>query len=161
VVVQLDEDEQLYARTATAWERLVARLETDRLDRQLARGASPERSVTLALRAQRLARSSTRDALAGSLRRLMSLATSPTARVGGPLPISRQHILEAREDLDFLAETLVAPIPVAAQGVAQVKVLLQDASGPLYRDSARTDLRSVVREAVRALEPQAQWGLGH
>lgn len=50
---------------------------------------------------------------------------------------------------------LLAPLPVAAQGVAAVIVLLTDATGPLYNLRNHTPLVTVVRAATVQLDPSA------
>jgi len=50
------------------WDELGVRLRAQRLDRQLCRGESPESSVALALRAERLVQPRARKDLAGTLR---------------------------------------------------------------------------------------------
>jgi|HubBroStandDraft_4_1064222.scaffolds.fasta_scaffold120333_2 hypothetical protein len=141
------------ASRARAWDRLLMRLRGFRLDQELARGASPEASVELALRAQLLVRPRHRSELARSMGRLLSTAQGPP--YGGRLlvPVCRDQVRECEDELGELIGRLRARGPVAARGVAQAGLLLADASGPLYRCSTRDDLRAMVREAAEALIP--------
>ncbi len=52
-----------------------------------------------------------------------------------------------------LIDGLVATGPVAAQGVAQVWVLLGDGCGPLYSRASGDSVRRRVQEAIAALDP--------
>lgn len=144
------------ARPATRWERVLCRLRAHRLDSALARGASPESSPLLSLRASRLARWSTRRTLARSLGMLLREADDPQPRRTPSL--ARLHNVRAvRADLAELVDMLVAPAPVAACGVAQVELLLTDGHGPLYRDGQVRSLRACVRRAIEALDPDEGW----
>jgi hypothetical protein len=48
-------------------------------------------------------------------------------------------------------------VPVSAHGVALVRLLLRDGSGPLFRYESRDDLTSQVRRAIAALDPGQGW----
>lgn len=52
-----------------------------------------------------------------------------------------------------LIDALVAPGPVAVQGVAQVWVLLGDGCGPLYSRGSSDSVRRKIQEAILALDP--------
>jgi hypothetical protein len=62
-------------------------------------------------------------------------------------------VLDAAGELDALGDRLLSPDPVAARGVAQVRVLLTDGTGPLYRRGATEDLRAAVTRALASLQP--------
>ena len=73
--VLLDDDRGgLTARRLWPWERVLARGQAARLDRELAEGASPEANATLAARAARLTSTEFRRDLAASLRRILAAA---------------------------------------------------------------------------------------
>jgi hypothetical protein len=130
------------------WLRLRARFAAGKLDRQLAEGAEPETSGILFAHASRIASPSACASLAASVRRVV--AHSETTRcVSNRAPLSREEILSTRAEMLELADRLERPGPVGARGVAQIRVLLADGAGPLYRvgDGAfrlRTDLRAVL-----------------
>src|SRR5260370_28752116 len=75
MLVLLDEADCPVARPVRPWDRLLARLRASRLDRDLADGASPDATVALALRAQRLGRPRTRRDVARGAQRVLAAAT--------------------------------------------------------------------------------------
>jgi hypothetical protein len=144
------------AREATWRERILARLLSRRLDRQLAAGRSPESHPLLSLRAQRLARPSTRAALAAAIGRVLREATSGSRRTPPPLA-DLAAVREVERDLVGLVDHLVAPVPVSARGVALVHEMLVDGGGPLYLRHSPRDLSELIRTATLALDPDADW----
>jgi hypothetical protein len=145
------------ARPATRWERLLSRLRAARLDEMLARGARPESSPILSLRASRLARWKTRRELASAIGTLLNEADERPVR-RNPSLARLQSVRAVRGDLAELVDMLVAPAPVAACGVAQVELLLTDGHGPLYVDGQVRSLQARVRRAIEALDPDESWG---
>jgi hypothetical protein len=144
------------ARPARLSERLAARWRAGSLERELARGAVPESAAALALRAQQLIGPSMRAALARRLRGVLRDARR-APRVGSTrVPPQRRAIVAAGHELERLAARLLAPDPVSARGVAQVRVLLSDGCGPLYADGPGVDLRSAVTRALDDVEVRAQ-----
>jgi hypothetical protein len=141
------------ATKARVWDRLGARLAARRLDADLAAGASPDASVGLALRARLLVRTSVRRDLARSAQRILAAAAGPSAGPRLPVPVCRDRVRDATGELAELVTGLLAPGPVPARGVAQVSVLLGDASGPLYHRGSAQDLSATVREIAEALSP--------
>src|SRR5580658_6476048 len=145
------------------WHQVLARGRAARLDRELAEGASPEASVSLAARAVQLTSTQFRHDLAASLRRILvavgeparpgasashlSLAVSRSVRV----PLGTTRIGQSAPLLAELASRLLEPGPVPVHGVAMVTELLADGTGPLYRKAARDDLSAVAERAVQAL----------
>ena len=57
-------------------------------------------------------------------------------------------------EFQALAGRLLSPAPLRAGGVAQVRVLLSDGGGPLYRRGCRDDLRARVTGAIRSLDQE-------
>jgi hypothetical protein len=139
------------ARPAWPWDRLLAHLRADRLDRDLASGACPDATVELALRAQMLVRASVRRDLARSAQRVLAAATQPAASRRPAVPVCRDRVRYAAAEFGELIRRLGVPGPVPARGVAQASLLLGDATGPLYHRGNREDLRARVREAADAL----------
>jgi hypothetical protein len=157
MLLLLDEDtDALVVRSARPWERVVAGLRTHHLDEELARGASPEATAPLALRAQTLARETFRRDLARSARQILAEAERP-----GPawpvlgrrpaIPVCRERVRAAAPELTELIDRLQLPGPVPVRGVAQVSVLLGDGNGPLYHRGSEDDLRARLTEAAGAL----------
>jgi hypothetical protein len=139
------------ATTARPWDRLLVRLRGFRLDSDLAAGASPDASVALALRAQMLVRARSRRCLARSARRVLATALQPPAARRPPVPVCRDRVRDCAEEFAELIRRLLAAGPVPARGVAQARILLADASGPLYRRASADDLRARVRDAADTL----------
>jgi hypothetical protein len=134
-------------------DRLHARLRADRIDHQLATGASPDGELAAALRARTLTSTRYRRSLAAGVQRVISEAMSPSGPSTARLPLNRGHVRQALGDLKELHATLVASGPVHAAGVAQTKLLLTEGSGPLRGRCDVEDLGRTVRRATRALDP--------
>lgn len=142
-------------------DRLRARWHADHLDRELARGASPDSSVDRSLRAQSLEDPRTRRDLARSMERVLAEAGRPPVSGRRYTPVSRAPVAACAVELNELISRLLAPGPVAARGVAQARLLLTEAGGPLYRVGRRSgaaELRAKVRAAAGALNVVEQAG---
>lgn len=129
--------------------RIAARLLAGRLDAALAAGANPEGDPSLSVRARRLTTRREREQLADALHRSRAEALS-----GGPrlrIPISRERVQQAEDELSLLAHRLASPGPVAARGVALARALLSDGAGPLYDKRSPGDLAALARRAADAL----------
>jgi hypothetical protein len=144
----------LVVRCARPRDRLVARFRAGHLDEELARGVAPEASAPLVLRAQTLIAPSTRAGLAHQIDQILREAVSGYVWVISRVAPRRREVLDAAEELDALARRLVAPGPVSAGGVAQVRLLLSDGCGPLYFHGANDTLRTLVSAALDGLEPR-------
>jgi hypothetical protein len=141
----------LQARRVRLGDRLAARLRANALDRRLADGVPPERSAALSLRARRLIEPPMAAMLARALHRLVREAGEHrTDR--GRMPARMAAVRATTADLEDLARRLVAAGPAAARGIAQVRLLLTDGTGPLYSETAGEDLAAAVRRARAALE---------
>jgi hypothetical protein len=137
-------------------DRLLARLRASRLDHDLAEGASPESTVALALRAQRLVRPSVCQCLAQSLEQIVADATQTSRAIRSPrIPICRDRVLDSRAELQAVIHRLSAAGPLAAPGVARIQVLLVDGSGPFYQRRSKEALRARLRSAFAALNSLA------
>jgi hypothetical protein len=134
-------------------DRLLVRLRAFRLDAALAAGASPDATVALALRAQRLVRMPARRDLAWTAQRVLAAAVHAPAAGRLPVPVCRDRIQDCSEELEELARRLLAAGPVSAQGVAQARALLADATSPIYHRASPDDLRTRVLAAADALSP--------
>jgi hypothetical protein len=159
-----DELGRLTIRRLRPWHLILARAMAARLDRELANGASPEASVSLAARAMLLTSPGYRRGLAASLRRMVAASVDPQGRPR-PLPAARSvgaarqpyvvlrqnEIARSAPELAELAGCLADPEPVPARGVALVNQLLSDGGGPLYRAGSRDDLSTVIERASQAL----------
>src|SRR6516165_9488676 len=129
------------ARRASWRDRLMARLRSTRLD------------DPLALRAEALGRSRFRTMLGERIRHVLYEAREPRRSRRARVPLHRNAVLAAAQELDELARQLLSPGPLAARGVARVRLLLVDGSSPLYFSRAEVDLRAAVAEALEDLNP--------
>jgi hypothetical protein len=147
----------IVARPARLRERLAARIRATRLDAELARGVAPEARAPLALRARALGEYRIRSALGRQIRRIVDDARGPHDLGRAQVPTRRDEVLAAALELDELAERLLTPGPVAAGGLAQVRLLLTDGASPLYFRGAPEGLRGAVDRALTALRPSFSW----
>lgn len=138
------------AAQATLRDRLRAVIQATRLDAQIAAGRSPDDTVQLALRAQRLTSTSFRRGLATGAGRLYAAGWSAAKT---PVPVRQARVRMASGELQRLVERLLAPGPVTARGAAQTAALLSDAWGAAYGRGTAADLVDAVRGALAALEP--------
>lgn len=152
MIVLLEQGDGLRMRRVRPWDRLTARLRTATLDRALAAGASPESSVTLAVHAQHLHNGAQRSLLARSLRRVGASSEVPSARCLRA-PVDRAAVRRARAELDALAARLVSSEPLDVRGVARVRTLLADGTGPLYRGHDAGRLRRELVATLASLDP--------
>jgi len=111
--------------------RLLARLRGRSLDRALSDGADQTTSVRLTARAAQLTARPMREELAGSLEQLLYTAGKPAGRYRIPLQ---------------------GPAPVSARGVAMLRDLLTDGTGPLFTANSRGPaLAQIISDAQAAL----------
>jgi hypothetical protein len=151
MIVVLQEGSDLGLRRVRWRDRLMARVRASALDEQLAAGVSPEQSVPLALHAARLCQHTHRRVLARSLTRLVAAADVPA---GSRLktPVCRGAVQQARAELAAVAGRLTASGPVEVRGVARVRTLLADGTGPLYQPAPAGQLRHELAGVLSALD---------
>ncbi len=130
----------------------MVRARASALDRELATGASPESNVALAVHAGRLCQPGQRRALARSLTRIVAASEAPTARHLNA-PVCRPAVHRARAEFAAVVGRLTATGPVDVQGVAQVRTLLADGTGPLYHAAPTDQLRHELAAVLTALDP--------
>ena len=151
MIVLLQEGSGLGLRRVRWRDRLAARARASALDEQLAAGVSPEHSVTLALHAGRLCQHGQRRVLARSLTRLVAAADGPAQR-RLKTPVCRGAVQQARAELAAVAGRLTASGPVEVRGVARVRSLLADGTGPLYQPARAGQLRHELGDVLSALD---------
>jgi hypothetical protein len=129
--------------------RIAARLLATRLDCALIAGADPARSARLSARAAMLTRPSIRAALADALDLIVASAQQPPSR----RRVMPRHstVLANAPLLRELALTLRGPEPLYAQGIAMIRVLLSDGTGPLYTSRDGSTLERELRRARAAV----------
>jgi hypothetical protein len=147
-----DEVDGICVRRATAAERVLSRVRSRTLDRQLAQGASPDRDPLLALRARYLMQPGTRRSLANSVDKVLRSATAPSVpRWGSRVPVARGNVLDAADGLTALVEALSRQVPLSARGLAELELLMGDGVGPVYNPNSPERLPLVVHELLRTL----------
>src|SRR5579862_9594123 len=114
--------------------RLAARIRSSTLDRALIAGGDPAASAQLAKRAAHLTAPATRAALASAIEaRLRRVNERPS--ISRVMP-RREAVNAHAGALIELAARLRGPEPLYAPGIARVRELMTDGTGPLYRDDA-------------------------
>lgn len=131
-------------------DRLWARLRARRLDRDLARGVPAHGSPALSWRAQMLTRPSVTHELGAQLRALASEAHDP-GRALLRIADAPERLVSVEADLRRLASRLDSARPSHPSGVAKVRLLLTDGTGPLYGCSSVQVLSEAVQDAFVAL----------
>ena len=158
VVVVESAEQGLVLVEPGAADRLGCALRSRRLDRELAAGLRPEGSPRRSLWAALLVAPVQRRRLATTLERLVAAAHDPGTRPARRLPPpTRTRIRACTPDLRRLAGRLAAPQPVAAAGMARVRLLLVDGGGPLHGPAPAAALRRAVAEALAALDEPLSW----
>ena len=112
--------------------RLTARLRAARFDRALAVGVPAPAGSALAAHAARLTSVAERHTVARALRRAVRDATDTRATQTGRVPMHRANIASAEALIAQVALRLQVPHPVNARGMARLRQLLSDGTGPLY-----------------------------
>jgi hypothetical protein len=111
--------------------RAVARLRADELDHQLAVGVQAPAGSALAVHQARLTSTAEREAIARSLRQAVTDARSG-AVFSSRIPVHPRNIAAAEELIDRITLRLHSPRPVSARGMARLRRVLSDGSGPFY-----------------------------
>ncbi len=158
IVLVSPDDFGVSGRRVRLRERVLVRVHAFALDRQLADGAPVDSDPILALRALELVRPRRRRALAKDLHNLMAECErrpAPLARSGSP--IRRERVRQAVPELSSVIDHLLAPVPVSARAMAQVRLLLTDGMSPLFRPGTVAELRAQARRIADSLEPLANW----
>jgi hypothetical protein len=113
-----------------AW--LGAKLFTVRLDHQVVAGVPVQVGSALAVHVVRLTSTRERELVARALQLRLQDATrgfrGPSARV----PVNRAGVLAAHDLIDEVTLRLRSRDPVRPKGMARLRLLLSDGTGPLY-----------------------------
>jgi hypothetical protein len=132
------------------WAHLAARVRPGHFDRLLAAGAVVEEGTALAVRADRLTSVPEREAVARTLRQCIADAYSESPFRPSRVELNASGVIAAEDIIDTITLRLHSPRPVTAVGMARLRVLLADGSGPLYR-YGRGDLTARLAAAFSAL----------
>lgn len=141
-----------------AVDRVLARLKSTRLDRELVAGRPPEASRLHAARADRLVSASFRAELADNWEHVLQVATGRTSPGHGRFVLRYERIIEAEPQIRELVNLLRAPLAGPACGVAAASLLLSDGTGPLYSPlpANKAVLSDAVGSVVSMLDPARQ-----
>ncbi len=141
------------SRVPQRHDRVVARLRADRIDRELAEGVVPWSTVAHAARALQLAGDRSRDELARWLEGVAKRAEEARAPLmNAVISPCREQVREALPLILQLAERLRAEAPVNPRGVAALRRVVSDGSGPCYRHSRPDALVDALADATRWLD---------
>jgi hypothetical protein len=130
--------------------RVTARLRAYQLDRQLAVGVPVPAGSALAVHQARLTSVAEREAVARTLRRAVDDTHAGGAPLSSRVSMHPINIRAAEQLIDAITLRLHSPRPVSARGMARLRVVLADGSGPLYR-FGRGDLSGRLGAALAAL----------
>jgi hypothetical protein len=122
---------------ATLGSRLRARLFAGRLDREAEVGLVPLPGSSLAVHLARLASADERETLANDLRHVLA-------------DLHPERLIACRGVIDDITALLRSPRPMRARGMARLRILLSDGTGPLYRND-RGSLAAALRGVLAAL----------
>ena len=150
-VVVLEEGAGLGLRRVRWRDRLVVRARAWALDQELVAGASPESNVALSVHAGRLCEPAHRRVLARSLTRIVAASDTPTPR-RLKAPVCRPAVHQARTEFAAVVGRLLATGPVDVRGLARVRTLLADGTGPLYQSAPVEQLRKELTAVLAALD---------
>jgi len=138
------------APRATLCARVTAWLHAGKFDRMLAVGVPAPAGSALAIHAARLISVGEREATARTLRRSLDDARGRTAAMSYRVPLNVPNIVAAEDRIDQVTLRLHSPRPVTARGIARLRVLLADGSGPMYL-YGRGDLEGRLGAALAEL----------
>jgi hypothetical protein len=121
-----------------------------RFDRELVAGVAPEPGSALALHIARLTSTREREELARALERRARDAHTARVVPSAGVPVNRAGIVAAETHIDEVVTRLRAPRPVSAHGVARLRLLLADGTGPFYQ-GGRGNLIAELGEVLATL----------
>jgi len=130
--------------------RLQARVFAGRLDRAIESGRIPSPGSPLAVHTARVTSAAEREALARSLRHALAEAGGDGPGVALRIPVDPGRIAVCRNVIDDITLRLHAPRPVRPRGMARLRMLLSDGTGPLYRNG-NGSLAAALRGVLAAL----------
>ena len=93
-----------------------------------------------------------RRELASGLQRALSSAIASGYAGPAVAPLARNSILASAAEIGELSRRLLAEGPVSVRGVAEVRLLLTNGSGPLHNRRSEERLAATIRRAIRDLD---------
>ncbi|WP_231992064.1 hypothetical protein [Mycobacterium sp. ACS4331] len=140
-------------RTAdeVSWrDRLMVRLFAGRFDETLAFGCTVAPGTALSLHAARLTSDRERCVVVRTLRRVSVQARQSRPVQSATVAVHRANVIAAEDAIDAVVQRLRSPLPVSAMGMARLRRLLTDGTGPMYA-GGRGDLDGRLRAALSEL----------
>ena len=122
------------------------------LDRELAAGVEARISEAHTARVEQLTAGRTRRAVAHSLDRLIEQAEAPAARFRITATPGREQVWRAKAMIRATAARLRSAEPLDARGLARLRTLLADTSGPCYMPSPADALTVALRDISKSLD---------
>jgi hypothetical protein len=135
---------------------LLARWHADALDHELAGGVNPRDNPLLAMRAHQLTTRYSRRQLAGGLARAQRDAGSELSVLTTVVAPDRYEVLAAVREMAALERRLRDDRRVDPAGAAMLRLLLSDATSPLYDPVGPGSLARHLRGVTAALEPRVR-----
>jgi hypothetical protein len=130
--------------------RLQARLFASKFDRQIEAGVIPIPGSPLAAHTIRLTSARERETLARAFRRIAQSGDRHPTVVDLRVPVLSSRVQDCRDVIDDITLRLHSPRPVQVMGMARLRMLLSDGTGPLYFEG-QGSLAGQVRGALAAL----------
>lgn len=131
--------------------RVAARLRANAFDRRAAvGGVVAPADGAYAVHCARLTSTAEREAMAKALRRVVRDARGHGPLMSSRVPLHVLNIAAAEELIDEITLRLHSPRPVGMRGMARLRILLADGTGPVYR-YGRGDLAGRLRAALAEL----------
>jgi hypothetical protein len=138
------------APRASLMARVTARVRAGQFDRLLAVGVPAPAGSALAVHQARLTTPAEREAITRSLRQAVREARTGGHPLSSRIPINPANVTAAEDLIDAVTLRLHAPRAVSPRGMARLRQLLADGSGPLYR-CGRGDLNGRLGAALAEL----------
>ena len=142
-------------RKPTLEDRLIARALAPWLDDELARGMQASLSEAHTARAEQLAGERARRAMVRRLDRLVARAQHQRASSRTvPVAPCPEQVYDAMPLILAIRSRLVSGEPLAAQGIAQLKTLLNDRRGPCYVSTGSHSLSVALHGIAQLLHAE-------
>lgn len=141
----------LRASAPPAWRRVEARLMSYRLDVRLAKGEAPEDGVLLAVHAERIVQPAACLKLAEAIRRVLDAADGSRVPSRHEAPVRVASVPAAADGLRRVMARVAGRGPVRARGVALLRLLLSDGTGPLFQSHSAEQLPVLLRNVSQTL----------
>lgn len=133
---------------APLWTRARARLGAHKLDREIVSGVAPMPGSPLEVHVARLTSVREREGIARAFRQVVN-SVDTNSRALLRVPMLSHQISECRDVIDDITMRLHSPRPVCPEGMARLRILLSDGTGPLYCDggaSLAAELRGALAD---------------